>query len=403
MAALSSVDAGTPKPGKAVVWQQLDDGCSTAVPSPEMPEDDVGESSPWSPCSTFSRETPSWGDRCSSIRRVSLGPNAPTGQVDKVVLASVADHPLFCRRFSGSSCAESKFLGQQVFFDDLLLGQQDFHDDRLWLSKEDMQVLSSPPPIPDSTNFAVDSPSERAGASASGLAKVQLEGFAAAASPAAPSSTPPATPRPMRQPTTPPRTPLGVSSCRALRSPPGAPRASASLPPLLAALCNDSLSDVKTALEENPEAASDLVMEYGAEPPLCVAIRHGCSAGIVRLLLDHGADVDAADVLGQTPLLLLAAAPCQQLMWPGLTDEAEFLRFPPVGDDALVDVWQAQQLSEAQQHREAVMKVLVAAGADPLALDAAGNSAVDLAMAAGHEHLVRLWLKHDEASCEQDP
>jgi len=41
------------------------------------------------------------------------------------------------------------------------------------------------------------------------------------------------------------------------------------------------------------------------EQPLCAAVRLGCGPAIIKLLLDHGASVNAVDAKGRTPLSIL--------------------------------------------------------------------------------------------------
>jgi len=68
------------------------------------------------------------------------------------------------------------------------------------------------------------------------------------------------------------------------------------------ALQKRCLETVRAALAAEPEAALLPFWEYQLEPPLCHAVRAGCGADICRLLLQHGADVNAADMKGRTPM-----------------------------------------------------------------------------------------------------
>eukprot|EP00931_Biecheleriopsis_adriatica_P057373 TRINITY_DN34024_c0_g1_i1.p1 TRINITY_DN34024_c0_g1~~TRINITY_DN34024_c0_g1_i1.p1 ORF type:complete len:269 (+),score=23.54 TRINITY_DN34024_c0_g1_i1:47-808(+) len=62
---------------------------------------------------------------------------------------------------------------------------------------------------------------------------------------------------------------------------------------------------VQAALRIDPEAAKSPFWEHHLEPPLCCAIRRDCGPEVIQLLIEHGADVHATNVLGQTALALL--------------------------------------------------------------------------------------------------
>merc|ERR1719331_587715 len=49
--------------------------------------------------------------------------------------------------------------------------------------------------------------------------------------------------------------------------------------------------------------------DHDFEPPLCAAVRLGCPALVVGLLLEHGADATAEDIHDRTPLAILRASP----------------------------------------------------------------------------------------------
>jgi len=191
-------------------------------------------------------------------------------------------------------------------------------------------------------------------------------------------------------------------------SPPGAPR-TPSLPTLLEALFENSCEKVRKALEEDPEEATGRSLDLGAEPPLCVAVRHRCDVEVVRLLLAHGADVEAVDCSGRTPLSILAEMPCEPLGWPlplGIGSLGLPVT-PPLLDgevqptlNAIVASYEEEMRVRARQESCQVAEALTEAGARPLAPDAAGNRPIDLAYSAGNLHLVRLWQSQTLAEAE---
>lgn len=77
--------------------------------------------------------------------------------------------------------------------------------------------------------------------------------------------------------------------------------------PLMRALQKTDLDMVSKALEADPECARLPFWDHNAEPPLCTAIRLGCTQDIVTLLVKFGADVQARDFTGQSPLEVLSA------------------------------------------------------------------------------------------------
>lgn len=85
---------------------------------------------------------------------------------------------------------------------------------------------------------------------------------------------------------------------------PGAPRDTAP-PRLLAALRRHSLEEARAALEEDPSAAGTPFVDHGWEPPLCAAVRLGCAAAILALLVERGADASDTDCYKRTPLAIL--------------------------------------------------------------------------------------------------
>lgn len=143
--------------------------------------------------------------------------------------------------------------------------------------------------LPDSANISDDDVHEPSHLRLEDAAAAEVAPVTPRALPVSP-RTPPSCTRETRCSFTPPP----------LKRKPKLPR-----PRLLQALEMKSLEQVRAALEANPGDASDPFWDHDSEPPLCCAVRLGCSAGIVKLLLEHGADPDVTDMRNRTPLQLL--------------------------------------------------------------------------------------------------
>jgi len=77
------------------------------------------------------------------------------------------------------------------------------------------------------------------------------------------------------------------------------------LSPLWTALRKKSIDLVREALAEDSEIAEMPLMEHRWEPPLCAAIRFGCSREIVKLLLEHNSDMNQCDAQGRPAFRVL--------------------------------------------------------------------------------------------------
>jgi hypothetical protein len=135
-------------------------------------------------------------------------------------------------------------------------------------------------------------------------------------------------------------------------------------------------------LVKKPEAASTVFFDHDWEPPLCCAVRINCGADIVELLIKHGADVNATDMHGRTPLTILSSSTkCND------ADEevCEVLGIAPL------PFMQPSVRDTIINDSLAVAEVLARAGANPSLPDDEGNYPCDLASACGNDHLVRFW------------
>ena len=101
-----------------------------------------------------------------------------------------------------------------------------------------------------------------------------------------------------------PRTPKATTTHHNVSPPAFAPKLRNPQPPLLRALLTKSIDEVKEALQQNPEEANEPFWDHDWEPPLCCAVRLECSASIVKLLLEYGADPQSKDVRGRDPSMM---------------------------------------------------------------------------------------------------
>lgn len=88
-----------------------------------------------------------------------------------------------------------------------------------------------------------------------------------------------------------PRTPRATALACCDTPPPMVPKSRLARPPLLQALRNQSLDEVRSVLLKDPEAGSEPFWDHGCEAPLCAAARLGCHSSIINILRDHGASL----------------------------------------------------------------------------------------------------------------
>jgi len=169
----------------------------------------------------------------------------------------------------------------------------------------------------------------------------------------------------------PPSTPRSPRRQNRKRSPPRAPRCPfrGDSCHVLKALRENSLKTLQEALVEDPEAARNPILDGGfVGPPLCVALRLGCDASVVALLLRHGADANAADGCLRTPLSILCSMPS----WKSDYTEGFFGQFAQ---------WREEQSIN-------IARQLLLAGANTTTQDEVGRFPEDIARVSGNHHLV---------------
>lgn len=162
-------------------------------------------------------------------------------------------------------------------------------------------------------------------------------------------------------------------------TPPLAPRRR-SLPPLMKALAQNSLDKVQQVLEEAPSAAPQLFWEHDCEPPICCAARFGCNPAIFTLLLQHGADVDAVDRRGRTPLGIVSSEPCLVQPLPDMFTIGAYIVYP-------MDTVQV-----ARQQNLDVARLLMGALADMEHVDLSGSRPSDHALRVHNQPLLQVLV-----------
>ncbi|KAL3465622.1 ankyrin repeat-containing domain protein [Aspergillus heterothallicus] len=172
---------------------------------------------------------------------------------------------------------------------------------------------------------------------------------------------------------------------------------------------NPRLYPVSIAAIRGHETVLRILLSAGAQPdcvgvgfadertPLSYAAEDG-AAGIVQLLLEFGADGDRADFAGMTALAYAAqkgeVRTAEILLEHGVDVEAPDNRFSSRAYDPSPGGRTAVSWAAGRGH-EAVVRLLLARGADGNSWDLGGKTALVYAARAGHLGTVRILLKHE--------
>ncbi|CAE8736949.1 unnamed protein product [Polarella glacialis] len=208
---------------------------------------------------------------------------------------------------------------------------------------------------------------------------------------------------------TPPHTPRAARPSSERFSSPVPTRVASTPPPRclpgfnleMALQCNCA-ERVRRALRRDPKAVCEWVSdEFGVELPIVKAARAGRSAAVVQALLEAGAEADeppgsaaitplAALAVG-IPVTVATAGPVEELLGErqaaAMDDKFKFPLCPERPDD--------------EEARMAVARLLLRAGADSERRNSKGQSAADLAQAAGRQRLARLLRRADGVRCRR--
>lgn len=136
----------------------------------------------------------------------------------------------------------------------------------------------------------------------------------------------------------PPMTPEKAAGCQDPAVPRPAPQVVMPLPTLRSAMLAHSHKQVREVLMEDPDSARLPFFDHETEPPLCCALKQKCSAEIVKLLLEHGADPEMTDRQNQTPadiLKSMCAAGTNYTNYEGIDSIEHMLGVCPSGPPEL--------------------------------------------------------------------
>ena len=148
------------------------------------------------------------------------------------------------------------------------------------------------------------------------------------------------------------------------------------------------------AAQHGHEAVAKLLLDHGADvaaadsngvTALMAAAQHG-HAEVEKLLLDHGADVAAADSYGYTVLIHAAHGGHEEVTKLLLDHGADVAAADEIGRTALIRA--------AQHGHETVAKLLLDHGANVAAADSSGVTALMPAAQLGHAAVEKLLLDH---------
>ncbi len=155
------------------------------------------------------------------------------------------------------------------------------------------------------------------------------------------------------------------------------------------------------AMDDQCHACARLLLEHGADvnarddwqwTPLMYAARHGAGDNL-RLFLQYGADINATDATGQCALLQNIFPPRFADDYAMLTDEQAELSFYQSLNRAPRD---AEELSSR-------VRLLLSCGAAPQVRDSRGWSALLLCLSSGNAEAARLLLAHGATLSGENP
>lgn len=148
-------------------------------------------------------------------------------------------------------------------------------------------------------------------------------------------------------------------------------------------------STIKAMSERNPAKIRWDSKDHKGRTPLYWAAAQG-HTNVVRLLLEHGASVNAEGFQKMTPLQIAAQMGHTGILTALLAKGANTTMKDASGSTAIHHAARTGQID--------ALKLLIASGADPNALDLQGHSALTLAAASGNEDLAEFLLKLNNLS-----
>ncbi|KAI2777640.1 ankyrin repeat-containing domain protein [Daldinia loculata] len=139
-------------------------------------------------------------------------------------------------------------------------------------------------------------------------------------------------------------------------------------------------------------------------------LHYACSSGepeSVAFLLRYGADIQAVDLNGFTPLHACAQSTLEQNIWDVYDQRYEWLRSPardafrPHSSSPITPPWYrdsyVSQIKTGNASRAigTIVKMLLDANADVAAVDKSKLTALDVALLAGCAEFVEVFVKHE--------
>lgn len=153
---------------------------------------------------------------------------------------------------------------------------------------------------------------------------------------------------------------------------------------------------LELAIERGDTAIVRLLLANGLPPSadsivFALNVRDGAEPEIMELLLAYGADFNALDRKGRTPLLHALSVP-DMTVWL-LQNGADPNMDTAYGTvlDVVMDLFEITESPRVEEQSKAFLRVLLKHGADPDHRSTRGSTAAEVAMARGHADILQIF------------